>query len=84
MAKLIPFADDSGLVSVGELTIEKGSDRIALYGSLEIIRDRSGLAQARAVRSILEQVVQSREAKRNCQKPSRRLCRRKYAANPFS
>ena len=44
---LTPFADDAASVSVGKLTFENGTDRVALYGSLDITRDQQGLAHAR-------------------------------------
>ncbi len=62
MTKLTPFADDSASVSIAELTIENGTDRIALYGSLDLTRDKQGLAHARALKAVLDQVVQRLEA----------------------
>ena len=35
MPTMKPFADDATALSIGELKIENGQDRIALYGSLE-------------------------------------------------
>ncbi len=58
MTKLTPFADDVASISVGELTIENGTDRIALYGSLDLTRDKQGLAHARALKALLDQAVQ--------------------------
>ena len=57
MTKLIPFADDGGSTSIGKLIVENGTDRIALYGSLDLTRDRQGLAHARALKVILDQAV---------------------------
>ncbi len=62
MTKLTPFADDSASVSIAELTIENGADRIALYGSLDLTRDKQGLAHAHALKAVLDQVVQRLEA----------------------
>lgn len=44
MTKLTPFADDAASIPIGELTVENGTDRIALYGSLDLTRDKQGLA----------------------------------------
>ena len=45
MAKTLkPFADDSAASAIGGLTVENGRDRVALYGSLDLTRDRAGLA----------------------------------------
>ena len=53
-----PFADDSAASSVGDLRIENGRERIAVYGSLDLTRDQAGLALARDMRSLLDQVIQ--------------------------
>ncbi len=58
MAKFKPFADDAASISVGELTIENGTDRIALYGSIDLTRDNQGLAHARALMTLLDQAIQ--------------------------
>ena len=47
MAIIKPFGDDSSSVGIGGLTVENGLDRVVLYGSLEITRDRAGLGLAR-------------------------------------
>ena len=36
---LTPFADHATSVSVGNLTVENGTDQVALYGSLDITRN---------------------------------------------
>ena len=48
--------------SIGKLTIENGTARIALYGSLDLTQGRQGLAHARALGAILDQVVHIFEA----------------------
>ena len=58
MNKLIPFADDAGSVSIGSLTIENGTDRVTIYGSLDLTRDKQGLAHAEALKALLDQAVQ--------------------------
>jgi hypothetical protein len=51
------FADDSTTIQVGDLTLENQGDRLSVYGSLDITRDRDGLAKARELKYILEGVV---------------------------
>lgn len=63
MTKLIPFADDSASMTIGQLTIENGTDRIAVYGSLDVTCDRKGLADAHALKVFVDQVVQALEAR---------------------
>ena len=57
MALPKPFADDSASGAIGGLTIENGRDRIALYGSLDITRDRAGLALARELARFLDMTI---------------------------
>ncbi|MGU3454445.1 hypothetical protein [Methylobacterium sp. 391_Methyba4] len=57
-----PFADDAGVRTIGSLSFENGTDRIALHGSLDITRDRAGLEQARLLRKTLDAIVKTLEA----------------------
>ena len=52
-----PFADDTASAAIGGLTVENGTDRIALYGSLEITRDVAGLRLARDLARFLDQAI---------------------------
>ena len=62
MTKLTPFADDAASISIGKLTVENGTARVALYGTLDLTRDKQGLAHARALKALLDQAVQVLEA----------------------
>ena len=57
MIKLTPFADDTASVQIGKLTIENGTDRMAFYGSLDLTRDKAGLAHARTLKALLDEAV---------------------------
>ena len=52
-----PFADDTASASVGGLTVENGTERIALYGSLEITRDVAGLKLAGELARFLDLAI---------------------------
>ena len=52
-----PFQDDASSVSIAGLTVENGSDAIAVYGTLTITRDQAGLAAVREVSRFLSAVV---------------------------
>ena len=54
-----PFADDAGAQRIGELAIENRTDRVALYGSLDLTRDQSGLRRARALKRVVNAVVRA-------------------------
>jgi hypothetical protein len=62
MTQFTPFADDAASVSLGTLTVENGTERVALYGSLDITRDKADLRQALALQAIIDQVVQALSA----------------------
>ena len=83
MTRLNPFADDDGSISIAGLTIENGTDRVALYGSLDITRDKQGLAQARALQALLDQAVRYLEAVKNLPAALPPPPPPKQVANPF-
>ena len=62
MATFKPFADDAAATAIGDLKIENGQDRIAVYGSLDLTRDKAGLKQARELIALLDEVVRALEA----------------------
>ena len=57
MTKLTPFADNTGSVTIGQLTIENGTQLVSLYGSLDLSRDKVGLQHALALKAIVDQAV---------------------------
>jgi heptaprenylglyceryl phosphate synthase len=61
MTKFKPFADDSASLSINELTVENGTDKIAVYGSLDVTRDKEGLKKARALKGFVDAVVKALE-----------------------
>jgi hypothetical protein len=56
-----PFQNESQSLKiapdVGDLTIENRIDRVSLFGSLDITKDKIGLAAARDLKTILDLVV---------------------------
>ena len=57
MTTLKPFADDAASVMIGELTVENGPDRVALYGLIDLTRDKQGLAHARALAALVGKAI---------------------------
>ena len=84
MAKLTPFADDTASVAIGELTVENGTDRIAVYGSLDVTRDKQGLAQARALQALLAQAIAVLQADKHLPDAVPPPEPTKTVSNPFS
>jgi hypothetical protein len=52
-----PFADEVTALQVGDLKIENRLDRVSLYGSLDLTRDKAGLRLARELHAVLGAVV---------------------------
>jgi hypothetical protein len=65
MKTLSPFANESESLGIDELTIENRTDRVSIYGSIDLTRDKEGLAHARTLKALLEKVVQVLEADRH-------------------
>ena len=61
MNTITPFANDADSLGIGDLTIENGTDRVAIYGSIDLTRDKQGLQHARALKALLDAVVQELE-----------------------
>lgn len=57
-----PFANDSEAVTIGELSVENQADRVSVFGSLDLTRDKAGLRHARALKAVLDSVVRALEA----------------------
>jgi hypothetical protein len=57
--KFQPFADNTTSLSIGELTIENGTDKIALYGSIDLRRDQDGRMQAKALKAAVDAIVRA-------------------------
>jgi hypothetical protein len=62
MKRLKPFADDRASQAIGGLTVENGTTKVSLYGSLDLTRDRAGLERARALKTLVDAAVAALEA----------------------
>jgi hypothetical protein len=52
-----PFANEADALGIGGLSIENRLDRISIYGSLDITRDREGLDHAERLKSLIDDIV---------------------------
>lgn len=57
--RLSPFANEADALDIGGLSIESRVDRISIYGSLDITRDRKGLAHAERLKLLVDAIVES-------------------------
>jgi hypothetical protein len=62
MTNFSPFKNESDAIALGNLNVENREDHVAIYGSLAITRDRAGLADAKALKSLLERIIRELEA----------------------
>lgn len=53
-----PFSDEAATLQVGGLNIENRTDRVSLFGSLDITRDKIGLALAQELKGRIDQLVE--------------------------
>jgi hypothetical protein len=56
-ARLDPFMNESQVLVVDGLTIESRSDRVSLFGQIDLTRDKSGLERALQLKAELDAVV---------------------------
>jgi hypothetical protein len=60
-----PFANESESLDIGNLTIENRTDRVLIYGSIDLTRDKVGREHARKLKAVLDKVVQALESEKN-------------------
>lgn len=58
METIDPFANESESLRIDDLTIENRLDRVSLYGSIEITRDKRGLELARTIKYLFNSIVE--------------------------
>ena len=62
MKKFIPYANESDVLNIGQLSIENRLDRITVSGDVDLTADQAGLADARALHRLLGDIVARLEA----------------------
>ena len=55
------FKEDGAHQAIGDMTIENSASTVLLHGSLDLTRDKRGLADARALAQILNAAVAALE-----------------------
>ena len=59
--KFQPFSDDKASLNIGEFTVENGTDKVALFGSLNVTLDKNGLKQVKALKAAVDAIVKALE-----------------------
>ncbi len=57
-----PFADEAATTRIGGMTAENRLDRVSLFGSLDLTRDRAGLDRARRLKALLDATLATLES----------------------
>jgi hypothetical protein len=60
-AGIHPFANESESLQIGELTVENRTDRVSIYGSLDLTLDKAGLDFARQLKAVVDRTVAEME-----------------------
>ena len=79
-----PFANDADSVGIKGLTVENGTDAMAMYGQIDITRDKVGLAHAHDLKALLDRIVQALEAEKNLPDTIAPPDKPDEIANPFA
>ena len=61
MSDFKPFANESDVLTLGNLAIENRVDRVTLHGDVELTRDREGLALAKELKAVIDATVKALE-----------------------
>jgi hypothetical protein len=52
--KFAPFKNESDCIQFGDLTVENRMDRVSIYGSIDLTKDKAGLAAAQELKRIID------------------------------
>lgn len=51
------YQNESESLGIGKLTIENRTDRVTIYGSLDVTRDKAGLKAAVELKEVIDSIV---------------------------
>ncbi|MBS1063608.1 MULTISPECIES: hypothetical protein [Gluconobacter] len=80
----IPFLDAGESVQIDDLTIENGAERIAVYGRLEIRRDRIGLQDIQALKAQIDAIAHELEGSAHLPERARSAQQMSVVPSPFA
>ena len=53
-----PYENEEETCQIDQLTIENRVDRVQVYGSIELTKDKAGLERARQLKKLVDRVVE--------------------------
>ena len=59
------FQNETDSFHIGDITVENRLDRISIYGSLDITKDKSGLADALVLKRIIDASIEEMKRDKN-------------------
>lgn len=59
MSAIKPFQNEQDSITIGDLTIENRIDQIEVYGSLQITKDKAGLALATKMKALIDSIMKA-------------------------
>jgi hypothetical protein len=62
MSTIKPYANEADSITIGELTVENRMDRLEIYGSLQLTRDKEGLVLARELKLLVDAALEVLES----------------------
>jgi hypothetical protein len=62
MTAFNPFQNEADSLTLDDLTIENRLDRLSIYGTLQITRDKAGLKLAQELKSLIDAAVKKMKA----------------------
>jgi hypothetical protein len=83
MSPIKPFENESESLAIANLTIENRMDRVAIYGQAHLTRDKKGLADARELKAVLDDVVKALESTKDLPDQLALTNKPRPAKNPF-
>ena len=84
MTVIKAFENEEEALEIAGLKIENRTDRVELYGQLHLTRDKAGLAHARKLKAVVDEVLQALEGTSDLPDQVELTNKPRPAKNPFS
>jgi len=84
MKKFQPFGNDEQSLGLDDLTVENGTDKVSIYGSLDVTRDKAGLKKARELKALVDATVEALEQEKDLPARTAAPEKPKQVKNPFA